>query len=168
MADVHSEEAEFAAVRAAVGAEAAIVREKLDKAENDLAETRSDLIKERKNLFDLLDQIGQIRAEAASAREKADAAQKHLEASATGLQRMMALPGVADAALPPAFEPISLTDFTVKSVRGAAGAVSAASGASQPQTRTPSSKHSRHWKERLSHVRRPRRDQKRRPPYRGI
>ncbi|MGF4042470.1 TIGR02680 family protein [Paenarthrobacter nitroguajacolicus] len=122
----HSEEAEFAAVRAAVGAEAAIVREKLDKAENDLAETRSDLIKERKNLFDLLDQIGQIRAEAASAREKADAAQKHLEASATGLQRMMALPGVADAALPPAFEPISLTDFTVKSVRGAAGAVSAA------------------------------------------
>lgn len=122
----HTEEAEFAAVRAAVGAEAASVREKLDKAENDLARTRHDLITERKHLSSLSEQVGQIRAEASSAQEKAAEAHTHLAAAAKGLQRLLALPGVADAALAPELRPITLTEITLKSVRSAAGAVSAA------------------------------------------
>jgi uncharacterized protein (TIGR02680 family) len=122
----HSEEAEFAAVRATVGADAARVRKDLGEAEGELTRIRAELGTERTRESGLAQKAGHAESEATVAGERATIAHRKLEAAASALQQLLDLPGVAASALSSPLGPLSLAEVTDKSVRVAAGAVTAA------------------------------------------
>jgi len=122
----HSEEAEFLAIRATVGADAAIVRNKLRAAQEELGRIRGELITERSRESGLSKKAGHAESEAATAGERATAAHRDLEAAGARLRKLLDLPGVAATISSPPLGPLSFAEFTVTSVRAAVDAVAAA------------------------------------------
>lgn len=128
----HTQAAELAAVRAAVGADAARVRRELIEAEGTLSSTREELRTTRNLESDLSGKAGRAEAVAATARAGATQAHRQLEAAAAALQQRLDLPGVAAAALTGPLEPLALSEVTGTAVRSAAAAVLAALRPGQP------------------------------------